>query len=253
MRRQTLLALTLAAVVLAATGSACCFSSIDLPSFLQDRAVRGSGIVGAENREVSGFSRVTLADIGTLIVEQGEEEGLRIEAEENLVPYLETEVTGGRLTIRTRRGTNLFPTEIVQYYLYVRDLEEITVSGSGKAEAPGLLVSDLSVVVSGSGDAVLLNLVADQLTVRLAGSGDVTVTGEVMDQVVNVGGSGTYLARDMASEDALVEVSGSGSATVQVSQRLQATVSGSGSVRYLGSPEVDESVSGSGSIRQIGE
>jgi hypothetical protein len=54
--------------------------------------VRGSGNVVEETREVSGVSGVELATLGTLHVEIGESESLRIEAEDNLLEYIETDV-----------------------------------------------------------------------------------------------------------------------------------------------------------------
>ena len=59
--------------------------------------VRGSGNVAEEDRAVSGFTGVALAGIGELTIEVGERESLRIEAEDNLMPYLEAEVRNGML------------------------------------------------------------------------------------------------------------------------------------------------------------
>jgi len=253
MKSNTWVALILAAAVLAASSLACCGSVIDLPSFLPSRTVRGSGNLTEETRAARDFDRVALSGIGTLTIEQGEEEGLRIEAEDNLMPYVETEVVGRQLTIGIQPRANLRPTKPIRYSLSVRDLERIEVSGSGDVRAADLQASDLTIVISGAGDADLPGLSADRLTVRLSGAGDLTVTGQVDDQVVHIDGAGTYTARDLASQVAEVDVSGSGSATVRVSERLETTVSGSGSVRYIGDPVVEESVSGAGSVRQIGE
>ena len=63
------------------------------------RTVSGSGKVTEEEREVSGFTGVELATIGNLTIELGERESLHIEAEDNLMRYLETEVRGETLII----------------------------------------------------------------------------------------------------------------------------------------------------------
>ena len=69
--------------------------------------VRGSGDVVEEVREVSGFTGVALLEgIGELTIKGGETESLRIEAEDNLMPYLETEVRKGTLEIDVQDGVN---------------------------------------------------------------------------------------------------------------------------------------------------
>ena len=49
--------------------------------------VTGSGQVGSETPPVSGFTGVSLTDVGEGIVEQGESESLTIEADDNVLPF----------------------------------------------------------------------------------------------------------------------------------------------------------------------
>ena len=238
-------------VLLMASSLACCFSVPSIPGFR--RSVRGSGTVVEEWRSVHNFTGTRMGGIGSLHIEQGDSESLRIEAEDNLIPHLQIAVKGNTLEIRTEPGVDLQPTEPVNFYLTVTDLDSIGVSGSGNVEARSLETNSLSVSVSGSGDVEIGSLDASDLSVRISGSGDVTISGEVNEQDVTISGSGTYKAGELDSSDANVHASGSGSATVQVSDYLDATVSGSGSVRYTGSPTVESSTSGSGSIQQIND
>ena len=248
---RLVIALAPIAVLLMASSLACCFSAPSIPGFW--RTARGSGHVVEETRSVHDFTGVRLAGIGNLYIELGGEESLRLEAEDNLIPHLEIAVKGSTLEIGTEPGVDLRPTEPVNFYLTVTELDSIGVSGSGGVEARSLEINSLSVSVSGSGDVEIGTLEASDLTVRVSGSGDVTISGEVNEQDVTISGSGTYKAGELESSRAGVRVSGSGSATVQVSDYLDATVSGSGSVHYIGSPTVESSTSGSGSIQQIND
>ena len=251
MRKQGFVALIIVGTLLLASSLACCFSVPDIRIPRVWESVRGSGDVVEEARDVGGFTGVSLEAIGNVYIEQGSVEELRIEAEDNLMPYLETDVAGRTLKIETKSFVNLRPTEPINFYLTVKELDTIVISGSGDIEAPDLQAEDLKVKISGSGDIEMMDLDADRLTVRISGSGDMVVSGEVNDQETTISGSGTYSARDLESKEAEMQISGSGSATIRVSDRLDATVSGSGSVRYIGSPRADTRVSGSGTIRQI--
>jgi hypothetical protein len=139
--------------------------------------VRGSGNIVEEGREVSGFTGVALAGIGELTIEVGERESLRIEAEDNLMTYLETEVRNGMLEIGVQDGVNLNSTRPVRFYLTVKELDTIVLSGSGDIKAPDLEAERFSVTISGSGDVEMGDLSADTLDVVISGSGNLDIAG----------------------------------------------------------------------------
>ena len=240
-------------------------------------SVRGSGDVVEETREVRGLDEVrgvANATIGDLYIEIGESPSLRIEAEDNLIDYIETDVRGDVLHIETERGVNLRPRDAIEFYLTVPTLESLTVSGTGSAEAPDLAAKRFSVTVSGTGDVQIESLDVNtaeleitgtggveidrlqgaRLEVKIGGTGTVTIEdGRVEHQEVELSGSGSYEARDLESETAQVEVSGVGTATLWATETLDAKVSGSGDIRYRGDPTVRSEVSGVGGIKALGD
>ena len=137
------------------------------------RTVRGSGRVTQQDRSVSGVTGVNLATLGHLTIEMGDRESLRIEAEDNLMEYFETEVRGGTLRIETRQRVNLRTTRPVNYYLTVTGLDSIEISSSGDIVAPDVESERFSVAISSSGDLDMGDLEADTLTVDISSSGDV--------------------------------------------------------------------------------
>lgn len=192
--------------------------------------IRGSGNLQTETRQVSNFSAITLSTSGTLIIEQTGTESLTITAEDNLLPYITSEVSNGRLILGTRPNTGLQTTQEITYRLTVKDLKEIEVSGSGNVQSSSINT--------------------DQLKALVSGSGNITLTGTAQQQDVTVSGSGSYEGANLQGTEATVTVSGSGNAVVNASDRLTARVSGSGSITYLGNPQVTENISGSGSVRK---
>jgi hypothetical protein len=215
--------------------------------------VRGSGNVVGEVREVSSFTGVALAGVGDLTIEVGERESLRIEAEDNLMPYLETEVRNGTLEIGVRDGVNLNPTRPVRFYLTVEELDTIVLSGSGNIEAPDLEAERFSVTISGSGEVKMGDLSADILNVTISGSGNLDIaSGRVGEQDIIISGSGEYQAGDLSSRSVEITISGSGNATIWATDSLNVRISGSGSVNYYGNPRTTFSASGSGKVKSLG-
>jgi hypothetical protein len=243
MRRGMWIALLLAALVLAAAGC------------LGYKTVLGSGRVAEETREVSGFSEVDLATVGTLFIERGEQASLHIEGDDNLFRYLETRVRGNTLQIGSRDRVSLVPMEPLYYTLTVTDLESVVLSGLGGIQIRETLdVPKLSVRISGGGSVEVEDLRADRLNVEITGLGDLYVDeGQVGAQDVLIGGGGNYRARGLESDKAAIRVTGLGSATVRVRDELDVTITGGGSVRYIGSPSVSQTVTGLGRVEQIRE
>ena len=112
---------------------------------------------------------------GDLTITLGDEESFRIEAEENLMEYFDTVVSGGRLNIETRPNVRLQPTQPVNYYLTVKELGAIGISSSGDIQAPDLEAARFTITISSSGNLEMGDLQVDELKVSISSSGDVTM------------------------------------------------------------------------------
>ncbi len=213
--------------------------------------VKGSGNVVSQTRTVSGFDRVAVSGSGQLSIVQDNQESLTIETDDNLLPLIKSELSGGWLRIGPDH-VNLRPSKTIQYTLHLKNLREVQLSGALGATAPSINTDRLQFGISGSGNIHVDKLEADDLNVQVSGSGDISLVGHVKTQEIHISGSGTYSAADLQSENATISVSGSGDATVWARGALTGHVSGSGDVKYYGSPQVNSQVSGSGSVHGLG-
>ena len=201
-------------------------------------------------RPVSGFDRVSLQGVGTLVIEQGDTESLTIDAEPRVLRRIETEVQDGTLYIRPDRG---FKTrEAITYSLTVDDLTGIELSGAGQVQAQRLETDDFSLNVSGAGSVAIDELVAETLGVEATGNASITLGGSVDSQTVTFGQAGTYDAANLESRVATVTVDGAAQAIVNVSESLEASASGASNIVYYGNPSVSESTSGVGRVSAAG-
>ena len=211
-------------VVLALASSAC---DVAMPG---GPVVNGSGKVTTETRTVSEFSAVQLAGAGDLSIEVAGSESLTIEAEDNLLPKIKTEVRDNRLTISGEEGTRFVPTKPIKYRLTVKDLKQLDLSGAGNITASAL-----------SGDT---------LAVTLSGAGNISPAGTIDSLDLVLSGAGNFGGEQLDTRHAKVNLSGVGNGTVKVSDTLDARVSGAGTVFYIGNPQVTKEVSGVGTVKQ---
>lgn len=203
-----------------------------------------------ETRNVSGFDRVSLQGVGTLVIVQGDAESLTIDAAPRVLRRIATEVQDGTLFIRPDRS---FRTrEEIVYSLTMDDLTAIELSGAGQVEMAQLDTGQLQLNLSGAGAVTIEALTAETLDVDASGTVAVTLGGTVDSQTVTFGQAGTYDAENLASRVATVSVDGAAQAVVQVSESLDASASGAASITYIGDPNVSENTSGVGSVTQAG-
>ncbi|MCJ7626650.1 MAG: DUF2807 domain-containing protein [Anaerolineaceae bacterium] len=248
---------------------------VSLPSLVRARnTVDGSGNVVEERRAVSGFSGVELATFGDVIIDFGDEESLIIEAEDNLIEYFETDVHAGMLVISTQPFTNLRNTEPVRFYVTMKELYSLHISGSGEIQVPDFETDRFSIDISGSGDITIGRLDTDIFEMDINGSGDVDIeelnaenfdvtingsgdisigTGLVEEQNIRINGSGKYRAQDLESPVVDVRIGGSGDVTIWATDSLDVSIYGSGDVYYYGKPQVTSSGTGSGDIISQGD
>ena len=240
-RISTIFALVLSALFL----MACSVSGFGL--------VRGSGKVVNETRQVNGFDRVEIKDGGSLYLIQGTQESLEIEAEDNIMPYVQSRVVNNTLILELDDTVNksFFTTRPIKYYLTMKDVHGLAISGGGDIETSNITTDTLLTDISGGGNLRIDVLKANSLNVNVSGGGDIDIlNGEVPEQNIRVSGGGNYDARDLSSQNVTANVSGGGDLTVWVEGTLDVNVSGGGSVYYYGKPAVNSSISGGGDVIQ---
>ncbi len=240
-------------LALAASSLACTISTRDINFGF--KTIKGSGTTSSETRSIIDVEGVSLTGVGELNIKYGEEEQLLIEADDNILPYLTTEVRNGTLHLGLENGINIQPKTNVHFTLtIVQPLRSISVSGLGSVNAPEMKAENVSLAISGSGDIHIAQVDASVLDVAISGLGSLTIdAGEAKTQTVAISGSGDYDAEDLRSETATVQISGLGSAKIWVDSQLEASISGSGNVSYYGNPAIRKDISGLGDLESRGE
>jgi len=243
-RRLVLLAGIIAITVLLSFSLSSCIT-------IKVNTLKGSGEVITKSFEAGDFDRLTFSGIGKIIIEQGEETSLEVEAESNVIDALKINTSAGELEIGFKsRFINVIPTKDIVFHLKVKDLKKINLSGAGGIECDNLNVESLSVDSSGVG-SIKMNITASDLEIGISGAGKVNLSGEVDTQQLNISGVGSYDAKELVSKDCEIVISGAGKAIVNVTQTLDIEMSGVGKVDYVGHPSITQNISGAGSIKSI--
>lgn len=216
------------------------------------KKVTGSGNIKSETRPVSGFSAVNLAIPAKLTVVQSGSESILIEADDNLLPLIETDVSSGVLKIRWTERNLSVSSKKIRITVNLNTVKGLSVDGSGDILADGLKFTELRAAIGGSGDIRLSNLTGERVKASVAGSGDVLLTGNIGVFDASIAGSGDIKAERLHAKTVSISIAGSGNAVVSAADTLSVSVAGSGDVRHYGNAKVKTSIAGSGSVKHLG-
>jgi hypothetical protein len=213
--------------------------------------VTGSGNVISEERQVSGISSISIGSSMNLFIEQTGSESVRIEADDNIIPYVSTQKIGGELKIQLKSVSfgNINP---INCYVTVKDLSKIKVSSSAEVKCDNLETESFSIEMASSSRGTLV-LHVTKLDLNIGSSANLTLSGETVSQDIRLGSSGRLEAYNLVSKDCKIVAQSSGSANITVSERLNAQVSSSAHVNYKGDPEVNSKISSSGDLNKVSE
>lgn len=220
-------------------------------NFMDGKRVKGNGNVTTEERSVGSFKGVRSSGSFDIYVSTGPQ-SLKIEAEDNLLPHIESYVDGDILKIETKDGIWLRPKRSIKIYVTAPTFKQIRSSGSGNIIGQNTITDSNKIDVSVSGSAdIHLDLDAPEIETSISGSGNADLKGQTRIFKGEISGSGSIRAVDLKTEETTIRISGSGDATVYASQKLNVRVAGSGDVRYKGNAEVSSNIAGGGKVTKI--
>jgi hypothetical protein len=215
----------------------------------------GSGVIKSQTREVSDFHAIEIEYPAQITITQGNAASVKVEAEDNVLPGLITQVRDGKLNIfyKADGDERVNATKVVKITIVVKDLDDVDFSSAGELTINGLETDELDFDLNGAGKVVLDDIEVNILNLDLSGAGSLEANGTADRLDVNISGFGSFEGEDLQSQTASINISGAGSATIWVEDELDANISGAGSINYYGSANVTKNVSGVGSVNRQGD
>jgi len=213
------------------------------------KILHGSGYYITTTRPVTPFTEVQSDGDFHIILTEDSLYDLTINAEDNILPEIITEVRGNKLHIYYDNDHLHIDNGPVTVYITAPEFTETGLHGSGNILTSNILhSSSIRVHIAGSG-TIDMAVETPPLTSEVAGSGTISLMGYADLAAHKISGSGKMRGFNLISEFCEANISGSGDCYVTVNQALNASISGSGSVIYRGNPHVTAHVSGSGNVR----
>lgn len=187
----------------------------------------GSGQMASDLRSTGAFHAVDVGGVFQVEITAQKDFSVEVEADDNLLQFIKTEVHRGTLKIETSR--RLKSDNPIRIRVSAPDIDELEVSGVA--------------------NVTLNDLKNGGLEIDASGASKIKVTGETMKFVVDVSGATKVDGESFQAENATVEASGASHVKVNVSGNLRADTSGASSVVYYGTPkDIVKKTSGASSV-----
>lgn len=215
---------------------------------IQDFNIKGNGIATTEGRITPEFNKIKSAGAFNIHITKGDELEVVVNAEQNIIPYIETFVSKGALNIETRGMHNIKNRLPMEVYITTPNLNGIKQSSSGIITSDYFYSDHLHISISGSG-SIQAAVDAKKIDASISGSGKLELSGLADLAEFNNSGSGKIDSYNLALRNCKAKISGSGSMWINAVQNIHATISGSGNIFYSGNPNIETHISGSGNIK----
>ncbi len=189
--------------------------------------IHGNGNIKTDERPVSAFSNIDVRGAFTIEWQNGTP-SVRITTDENLFPYINSNVSGDTLRLHTRE--QIRPTHGIRVVISSPTRAGARISGAVKLDAK--------------------QLSGPRFAFESRGASRVSLQGNVDELLADMTGASQLSANELQTKTAEISTTGAGNAEVAVAETLKVAITGAGKVDYSGNPRtIEKHISGAGSVR----
>ncbi len=211
--------------------------------------ITGNGNVITEERQVPHFNGISVSTGIDVYITRGNKVSLIVEADENLMEAIKTEVRNNKLKIYTSKNIRMAKSKKI--YLTYENLERIDISSAGDVKGENTLVADkLYIRLSSAGD-LNLDVKAEEIDINISSSGNAYLSGQTDILKAGLSSAGDLNAFDLEAKAGDVDVSSAGDAKVFITEEASFNSSSAGDIIYKGDPKIKHiSTSSAGSVKR---
>jgi hypothetical protein len=212
--------------------------------------IKRTGDIITDTRYPGVFDKIVVEDNLVVYLAQDSICEVKVEAGDNIVPLIRTEVEGRTLRIRNDNRCNWTRSYKKPMNVYVKmpKVDYVTMEGTGKVIGQNILTYPLEVETKNSGD-IELSVNTSKVISHMFGYGDITLRGTATQHYCSIGGDGFLHASELETEYTWLDAFTSGLTYIRVTGLLQVKIKKAGDVYCYGNPDtVEKTLIGSGQL-----
>lgn len=209
---------------------------------------KGNGNVVSESRNITeDFTVVDAAEGLDVYITQGKEFNIEVEADENIIEFITTDIEGGILYVQTEERIGRAKSKKI--FVTLPEVEAIRASSGSDVYGQGVITGNKVDISCSSGADIKLEVNTESLTCDASSGADIDVSGKTVNFRANASSGADIDGRELTAENCIADASSGGDISVNATKELTASASSGGDVSYSGNPEiVNKSKSSAGSV-----
>jgi len=209
------------------------------------QGISGNGNVVEESRDISGFTGVHVSSGIDVLLSQGDDFEVIVEADENLQDVIVTETNGRMLVVKTADHVNIRNARSKKVHVTLPELSDLKISSAGDCVGQTPFdCEDLMISISSAGD-LTLEVDAREIDIDISSSGDCRISGSTDILDATLSSAGDLNAFDLVAGKVDVDVSSAGDARVNATDEITMNASSAGNIYYRGDAKIVRSHSSS--------
>ncbi|NJN25463.1 MAG: DUF2807 domain-containing protein [Cyclobacteriaceae bacterium] len=181
------------------------------------------------------------------------EESIKVEANENLQPYIEIAKDKDILKIGLTENLNISGTAKLNIYIITNNIENYMASGTARFLVEGLIDTDnVGIYLSGA-SAFKGSMIAQTLRAELSGASKMDIDGVADYGEMEAGGASVLGDYDFKINKLNINLSGASNAWFTVLQSIDVVASGASNLMYMGTATISsQDLSGASEVKKEG-
>ncbi len=207
---------------------------------------KGNGVVTTEDRSVKeDFTEVTASEGLMVYVTQADEFKIEVEADENIIDLIGTDIKNGRLKIHAIKNIGRATKNV---YVSLPDVTALKATSGSHLKTQNTIKSDRLEIDGNSGAILAIELDADDVEIDASSGANLEIAGTTDEADFDVSSGGNVNAKELESVLCNAEASSGGNLRIHVTESLVANASSGGNISYSGDASFEGKKNISGSI-----
>ncbi len=210
---------------------------------------RGSGNIIKETRTVKSFDGIAASGSIEVDIKKGDIASVIVETDDNIMPFVETNVSNNILKIRLKEINNL-RNSTIYVHVVAPEIKSLNTSASAEITSDEVLIApDKMMLKASSGSSIDVKVDAPSINGDASSGAEITAEGKTRNVNSNSSSGASINFTDLQAETAKATVSSGASISLFTSVSLVANASSGGEIKYKGgATSVQKNVSSGGSV-----
>ncbi len=202
--------------------------------------------ITTQKRSLPDFNKIDVSGNLTVILNQGNEQLIEIQADSNIFKDIKTDLKDNVLKI-----TGKSKKSSVKIFVTCKDINSIKASSVSIIKGESEIKTDKLEIKSSGATDITLNLNVKELFTDISGASNVDLSGTADVHNAEISGASELKAYNLLTQKTFINVSGAGSAQIDAKEKVEGEISGAGNISYKEEPkEKNIEMSGAASLEK---